>query len=247
MAAGGSNWKRPWQDDGGSQYHRSPFSGPVQSASENAHPLLPRDAAEGISRKEQSMAQGSRSSSSTREEHPSLARQSVYHELANGSRDHAPSMHSSPTLSSKRVRLDAAPAEQRRFEPSDAGAMSQYPPRHPGSQTGYLEPRSTNGRPPQPSSARRDGFMSLVGPPPYEPIPSAAQRPRDMSSLIDNRSLIREDTNRNCSVCEKANALAPKIAKGLQRLHKQLKHILEKGKNDAAPEVRSCDPQLSLY
>ena len=236
MAAQGPNWKRPWQDDGSLQGSRLDFPEPTLRNS-NSSSLPVSD--EGV-RNEPSAEQTPKCQSAAKDEHSGTARQSAYYELINGSNERDPSAHSPPILSSKRARLDAAKGDEREHEQKTGPRqMSQYAPHRLGTQTGYLEPRVTKNRPQQQAATRQEGFLSLVGPSPYEPIPTAAQRPPDMSAFAGNHGLIREDTNRNCWVCDKARLRAPEIANGLQRLHRQLKHVLERGKSTSALEVRS--------
>ena len=237
MASGGTNWKRPWQED--QRYQTTRLDGPAPSQTvlgdSQASPL--HSQIEGQPRQAPAAPHLSQSLPASQEPQQIPPMQGGS-ELLNGSGDKYPSTRSSPTSSSKRPRLGASPVNDRRYEP-DAGSrsFSQHPPHRPTRQAGYLEPRISDSSPREDMSVRQ-GFMSLVGPSPFEPIPSAAQRPHDMSHLTENRSLIREDITRPCDVCDRAKTLAPELANGLQRLHKDLRHIHERSKGGPTLEVR---------
>ena len=83
-----------------------------------------------------------------------------------------------------------------------------------------------------------------IGPTPFDPIPASAQRPRDLTGLINAGRY--GASPKPCNVCEKANCVAPQLAKGLQRLHDQLKFVLARGKSFSA-EVSSPSSYLATY
>ena len=231
MASASANWKRPWQDDDKSQSRTSESHRPSQQRTDDPQ------GKEHAYRPELSTPRDPQPVSATQDEHRSALVQRTSFDSTNGMNEEHAALRSSPTLPSKRVRLDTSPVHDRWHEQGPSSrSLSQHAPHRPTKQVGYLEPRITDDAA-QGETTRRQGFMSLVGPSPYEPIPSAAQRPRDMSTLTANRNLIREDTRRNCSTCKKACGLAPHLAEGLQTLQKQLKNVLDRGKNGAMSEV----------
>ena len=235
MASATANWKRPWQDDDRNQTAK--YESPGLSQGTPGHPSASRfrsDKEDAYSQGKE-VSQGPRSSMDAKDGYTGAYTQGAPRDSINGVNHHQAGLQPSPAIPSKRARLDTSPMQDRRHE-VDLGSrsFSQHAPQRPTQQAGYLEPRMTD-KPPRAELTRRQGFMSLVGPPPYEPL--AAQRSHDMSTLNGNRNRIREEIRRDCSVCEKAQTLAPQLASGLHGLHKQLRNVLDRAKPGSTLDV----------
>ena len=235
MASATANWKRPWQDDDRNQSGQFETPGFSQGKPDNPRASPFRSEKEDVYNQGKQVSQGPRSLLGAKDEHPAAYTQGVPRDSINGGPHQHPSLQPSLAVPSKRARLDTSPMQERRHEPGfGPRAFSQHAPHRPTEQVGYLEPRISDD-PPRGEMSRRQEFMSLVAPSPYEP--STAQRPRDMPDTNCSRNTAREEARRDCPVCEKAQSIAPHLASGLQGLHKQLRHVLDRGKAGSTPEV----------